>query len=43
MISDSFELRPPSSIRGKEQFLKNYRIYGETNAARGFSGKQLGR
>jgi hypothetical protein len=40
MVQDSFELRPGVSIREK-QFLEHNPVYGETDAAFGFSGEQL--
>ena len=43
MVSNSLELRPVSSIRSEEQFLKHNRVYGETDAAFGLSGEQLRR
>jgi hypothetical protein len=40
MVPDSFELRPASSIGGKKQFLKHYRVNGEADTAVRFGGKQ---
>jgi len=41
VVSNSFELRLASSIRGEKQFLKHDRVHSETNAAFRLRREQL--